>query len=187
MRKRYKELLLDFIKGARKLSNLFWALTILLGSLGFLVVGISSFLGRDWISFLLSEQVPFFPQGIVMVFYGIAGIFISLYLFCTIFWNVGSGYDRFDRKERIALIFRWSFPGQNRRIILRFCLNEIKSVKIRVKKNKEGPYGRRLLYIEMIGGGVLLLTYTDENFTPLEMEQKVADLAYFLRVPIFYF
>nr|AVM84666.1 photosystem I assembly protein ycf4 [Sampaiella trichoclada] len=184
MKKRPKELWLDFIKGARKLSNIFWALTVSLGSLGFLLVGISSFIGRNLISFVSPEQVPFFPQGIVMFFYGIAGLFISLYLWCTIFWNVGSGYDRFDRKEGIAYIFRWGFPGKNRRIVLRFCLDEIESVRLRVK---EGPYGRRLLYMAIRARGSLLLTYTDENLTPLEMEQKVADLAYFLRVPIKYF
>nr|AVM82640.1 photosystem I assembly protein ycf4 [Cuspidaria floribunda] len=163
---------------------MFWAFTVFLGSVGFLLAGISSYRRINLISFVSSEQVPFFPQGIVMIFYGIAGLFISLYLWCTISWNVGSGYDRFDRKEGIAHIFRWGFPGKNRRIVLRFCLTEIQSVKLRVK---EGPYGRRVLYIELRAQGVLLLTHTDENLTPLEMEQKVVDLAYFLRVPIKYF
>ncbi|KAJ8762365.1 hypothetical protein K2173_007523 [Erythroxylum novogranatense] len=40
-----------------------------------------------------------------MSFYGIVGLFISSYLWCTISWNVGSGYDRFDRKEGIVFIF----------------------------------------------------------------------------------
>ncbi|KAI3825306.1 hypothetical protein L1987_06788 [Smallanthus sonchifolius] len=34
------------------------------------------------------------------------------------------------------------------------------------------------------GQGAIPLTRTDENFTPREMEQKAAELAYFLRVPI---
>uniref|UniRef100_A0A8R7NXC9 Photosystem I assembly protein Ycf4 n=1 Tax=Triticum urartu TaxID=4572 RepID=A0A8R7NXC9_TRIUA len=55
-----------------------------------------------------------------MSFYGIAGLFISSYLWCTILWNVGSGYDRFDRKEGIVCIFRWGFPGIKRRVFLRF-------------------------------------------------------------------
>ncbi|PKU68818.1 Photosystem I assembly protein Ycf4 [Dendrobium catenatum] len=32
------------------------------------------------------------------------------YLWCTISWNVGSGHDRFDRKEWIMSLFRWGFP-----------------------------------------------------------------------------
>ncbi|KAJ0535788.1 Photosystem I assembly protein Ycf4 [Helianthus annuus] len=69
------------IKGARKTR--------------FLLVGTSSYLGRNLISLFPSQEILFFPQGIVMSFYGIAGLFISSYLWCTISWNVGSGYDRF--------------------------------------------------------------------------------------------
>ncbi|KVG28892.1 Photosystem I Ycf4, assembly [Cynara cardunculus var. scolymus] len=49
---------------------------------------------------------------------------------------------------------------------------------------KEGIYARRVLYMDIRGQGAILLTRTDENFTPREMEQKAAELAYFLRVPI---
>jgi hypothetical protein len=39
--------------------------------------------------------------------------------------------------------------------------------------------------MEIRGQGVIPLTRTDEKFfTPREMEQKAAELAYFLRVPI---
>ena len=30
--------------------------------------------------------------------------------------GLGSGYDRFDRKEGIVCIFRWGFPGIKRRV-----------------------------------------------------------------------
>nr|DAD34580.1 TPA_asm: hypothetical protein HUJ06_005220 [Nelumbo nucifera] len=69
-----------------------------------------------------------------MSFYGIAGLFISSYLWCTILWSVGSGYDRFDRKEGIMCIFRRGFPGKNRRIILRFLMRDIQSIRIEVKR-----------------------------------------------------
>ncbi|CAI0551711.1 unnamed protein product [Linum tenue] len=88
---------IELIVGSRKISNFCWAFILFLGSLGFWGVGFSSYLGRN--------QILFFPQGIVMSFYGIAGLFFSSYLWCTIFWNVGSGYDRFDRKEGIVQIF----------------------------------------------------------------------------------
>nr|AMA21089.1 photosystem I assembly protein ycf4 [Saltugilia caruifolia] len=45
-------------------------------------------------------------------------------------------------------------------------------------------YARRILYMEIRGQGAIPLTRTDENFTPREIEQKAAELAYFLRVPI---
>ena len=49
---------------------------------------------------------------------------------------------------------------------------------------KEGLYTRRVLYMEIRGQGAIPLTRTDEYFTPREIEQKAAELAYFLRVPI---
>ncbi|KAB1202452.1 Apocytochrome f [Morella rubra] len=93
----------------------------------------------------------------------------------------GSGYDRFDRKEGIVCIFRWGFPGKNRRILLQFLMKDIQSIRIEVK---EGIYARRVLYMEIRGHGTIPLTRTDENLTPREIEQKAAELAYFLRVPI---
>ncbi|KAB1219091.1 Apocytochrome f [Morella rubra] len=38
--------------------------------------------------------------------------------------------------------------------------------------------------MEIRGHGTIPLTRTDENLTPREIEQKAAELAYFLRVPI---
>nr|UEP17625.1 photosystem I assembly protein ycf4 [Fallopia multiflora var. ciliinervis] len=178
---RSERIWIELIRGSRKTSNFGWAFILFLGSLGFLLVGTSSYLGRNLISLFPSQQIIFFPQGIVMSFYGIAGLFISCYLWCTISWNVGSGYDLFDKKEGIVCIFRWGFPGKNRRISLRFLINDIQSIRIELK---EGIYPRRVLYLEIRGQGAVPLTRTDENLTPREMEQKAAELAYFLRVPI---
>ena len=178
---RSERIWIELIKGSRKTSNFCWAFILFLGSLGFLLVGTSSYLGRNLLSLFPSQQILFFPQGIVMSFYGIAGLFISSYLWCTILWNVGSGYDRFDRKEGIVCIFRCGFPGINRRIFLRNLMNVIQSIRIEVK---EGIYTRHVLYMEIIGQGAIPLTRIDENLTPREIEQKAAELAYFLRVPI---
>nr|QUG09841.1 photosystem I assembly protein Ycf4 [Pseudocerastium stellarioides] len=172
---------IELIRGSRKISNFGWAFILLLGSLGFVLVGISSYLGRNFISLFPPQQILFFPQGIVMSFYGIAGLFISSYLWCTISLNVGSGYDFFDKKEGIVCIVRRGFPGKNRRICLRFLIKDIQSIRIELK---EGIYTRRVLYMEIRGQGAIPLTRTDENLTPREIEQKAAELAYFLRVPI---
>nr|UZC37022.1 photosystem I assembly protein Ycf4 [Pteridophyllum racemosum] len=178
---RSKRIWVEFITGSRKPSNLCWAWVLLLGSFGFCLVGTSSYLGRNLISLFPSQQILFFPQGIVMSFYGIAGLFISSYLCCTILWNIGSGYDRFDRKEGIVCIFRWGFPGINRRIFLRFLMGDVQSVRIDIK---EGLFPRRILYMEIKGQGAVPLTRTDENLTPREIEKKASELAYFLCVPI---
>nr|YP_010285162.1 photosystem I assembly protein Ycf4 [Silene stewartiana]UKQ57897.1 photosystem I assembly protein Ycf4 [Silene stewartiana]UKQ58061.1 photosystem I assembly protein Ycf4 [Silene stewartiana] len=178
---RSERIWIELITGSRKISNLGWAIILFIGSLGFVLVGISSYLGRNFISLFPPQQILFFPQGIVMSFYGIAGLFISSYLWCTISLNVGSGYDFFNKKEGIVCIFRWGFPGKNRRICLRFLIKDIQSIRIEFK---EGIYTRRVLYLEIRGQGAIPLTRTDENLTPREIEQKAAELAYFLRVPI---
>nr|YP_009241297.1 ycf4 [Drosera rotundifolia]AMK97308.1 Ycf4 [Drosera rotundifolia] len=172
---------IELVMGSRKTSQFCWAFLLLLGSLGFLLVGTSSYFGRNLIALFPSQQILFFPQGIVMSFYGIAGFFISSYLWCTIFWNIGSGFDLFDRKEGRVCIFRWGFPGKNRRILLRFLIKDIQSIRIKLKK---GIYTRPVLYLEIRELGLIPVTRTDANLTPREMEQKAAELAYFLRVPI---
>nr|YP_010927789.1 photosystem I assembly factor II [Cuphea arenarioides]WKK46837.1 photosystem I assembly factor II [Cuphea arenarioides] len=177
-----KHIWIELIVGSRKISNFCWAFILFLGSLGFVLVGTSSYLGKNLISIVPSQEIHFFPQGIVMSFYGIAGLFISSYLWCTISWNVGSGYDRFDKKEGIGCIFRWGFPGKNRRIFLRFRMKDIQSIRIEEVKGR--IYARRILYMEIKGRGDIPLTRSDENLTRREIEQKAAELAYFLRVPI---
>ncbi|KAB2049047.1 hypothetical protein ES319_A13G150700v1, partial [Gossypium barbadense] len=113
-------------------------------------------------------------------FYRITGLFISSYLWCIIFWNVGSGYDRFDRKEGIVCIFRWGFLGKNRCIFLQFLMKDIQSIRIEFK---EGIYAHHFLYMEIRGQGAAPLRI-DENLTPREIEQKAVKLAYFLCVLI---
>nr|AWH03139.1 photosystem I assembly protein ycf4 [Asclepias lanceolata] len=166
---------------SRKISNFFWAFILFLGSLGFVLVGTSSYLGRNLISFFPSEEIIFFQQGSVMFFYGIAGLFISSYLWCTIFWNVGSGYDRFDRKKGIVCIFRWGFPGKNRRIVRRFLIKDIQSIIIKVQ---EDNYTRGVIYMDIRGQGAIPLTRTDDNLTSWEIAQKAVELSRFLRVPM---
>nr|YP_010601383.1 photosystem I assembly protein Ycf4 [Ceratocephala testiculata]QFV18833.1 photosystem I assembly protein Ycf4 [Ceratocephala falcata]WAL35706.1 photosystem I assembly protein Ycf4 [Ceratocephala testiculata] len=178
---RSERIWIELITGSRKASNFFWAGILFLGSMGFLLVGTSSYLGRNLISLFPSQEIPFFSQGIVMSFYGVAGLFISCYLCCTILWNVGSGYDNFERTKGMVQIFRWGFPGRNRRIFLRFLRRDIQCIRIEVN---EGIYPRRALYMEIRGHGAVPLTRTDENLTPREMEQRAAELAHFLRVPI---
>ncbi|KAI7745027.1 hypothetical protein M8C21_000464, partial [Ambrosia artemisiifolia] len=48
----------------------------------FLLVGTSSYLGRNLISLFPSQEIIFFHKELI------AGLFISSYLWCTISWNV---------------------------------------------------------------------------------------------------
>nr|YP_010760208.1 photosystem I assembly protein Ycf4 [Cuscuta haughtii]WEY30186.1 photosystem I assembly protein Ycf4 [Cuscuta haughtii] len=170
---RSEQIWIELIPGSRKGSNFVWVFILFFGSLEFLLVGISSYLSRNLISF--------FPQGIVMTFYGISGLFISLYLLSMLLWNVGGGYDQFDKKRGVICLFRWVFPGRNRRIFLRFFIKDIRSIRIEVK---EGFYTHRVLYMDIRGQKAIPLTRTDEILTPIEIEKRAVELASFLCVPI---
>lgn len=109
LKKRSKEVLIYSITES-KISNIFSALIIFLGSLGLLLVAISSYLGMDL--FLFSEEIsnfPFIPQGATMAFYGIGGLFISFYLWWILLWNIGGGFDIFDKKIKKYVLFVGDF------------------------------------------------------------------------------
>lgn len=171
----------DLIKGSRRFSNLGWACILVCGATGFLSVGLSSYIGRDLIPILSSDQIVFIPQGIVMCFYGIAGLFFGFYLWLTIFRDVGSGYNSFNKREGIFSIFRWGFPGRNRRIYIQFPMRDIYSVRLEIR---EGLYPRRILYLRMRSRQDIPLTRIGEELAFREIEEEAAELARFLRVPI---
>lgn len=71
--------LLEEIKNKNKLSDIIISVTMLLGSLSFLIVGTSSYTKVELISFLNAKDIIFFPQGLTMCLYGIGGLIISIY------------------------------------------------------------------------------------------------------------
>nr|YP_010283949.1 photosystem I assembly protein Ycf4 [Paragymnopteris bipinnata var. bipinnata]UAT96858.1 photosystem I assembly protein Ycf4 [Paragymnopteris bipinnata var. bipinnata] len=178
---RPKWIQIEFIKGSRTFANSCWACILVCGATGFLLVGFSSCIGEDLIPRLSSKQIAFIPQGLVMCFYGIAGLFLGLYLWCTVFWNVGGGYNYFDRREGISSIFRWGFPGKNRRIHIRLILGDIEAVGL---KSQEGFFPSRVLYLKVRGRRSIPLIRIGENSTLEDMEEKAAELARFLRISI---
>ena len=77
------------IVGSRRLSNFFWAMILGTGGFYFLLTGLSSYFGFALLPFIRFATIVFFPQGIVMCFYGSFALFLSLYLWLTIWWKVG--------------------------------------------------------------------------------------------------
>nr|NP_569640.1 photosystem I assembly protein Ycf4 [Psilotum nudum]Q8WI09.1 RecName: Full=Photosystem I assembly protein Ycf4 [Psilotum nudum]AGC26804.1 photosystem I assembly protein Ycf4 [Psilotum nudum]BAB84227.1 ycf4 protein [Psilotum nudum] len=181
MKRQSEWIRVESIRGARRISNFFWAFILILGALGFLLVGSSSYLGRDLIPLLPSQQIVFIPQGIVMCFYGIAGISIGFYLGFAISWDIGNGYNLFDKQRGIVRIFRWGFPGENRRICIQFFMKDIQAIGLEIR---EGFYSRRIIYMRMKGQQKIFLTHISENSTLKEMEEKAANLARFMCVSI---
>ena len=116
-----------------------------------------------------------------MCFYGIGGFFLSLYLWFAILWDVGSGYNEFDRCEGVISIFRWGFPGKNRRIRIRFLVEDVQSIRLELKDNFSS---RGRISIRLKNQQDVPLTQQKESLNLREMEEKAAQLARFLRVPI---
>jgi len=192
LKKRSKEVLIYSITESRKISNIFSAFIIFLGSLGLLLVAISSYLGMDL--FLFSEEIShflFIPQGATMAFYGIGGLFISFYLWWIILWDIGGGFDIFDKKKKEVCFLRWGFPGKNRRIILKIPMNEIQSIRIITGVQERGIFTRTLtyesiVYMETIEQGFIPLTRIEDNLTPPEIANKAGEFAFLLGVPLLY-
>ena len=62
------------VLGSRRLSNYWWAIIIGSGGLGFLLTGLSSYLQVNLLPIIHAEKIIFFPQGLVMCFYGTLGV-----------------------------------------------------------------------------------------------------------------
>jgi Ycf4 len=169
------------VLGSRRLSNYWWATIILAGASGFLLSGISSYLQVNLLPFSDPTQLIFVPQGLAMSLYGVAGLLLAAYLWLVIIWDVGGGYNEFNRETGLAQIFRSGFPGKNRRIELSHKLEDIQSVRVDIK---EGLNPRRALYLRVKGKGDIPLTRVGQPLALSALENQGAELARFLGVPL---
>lgn len=167
--------------GSRRLSNFFWAGTLGIGGLYFLLTGLSSYFGSALLPFLHFDTIIFFPQGIVMCFYGSLSIFLSLYLCLTIFWQVGGGFNEFNKKTGTFRVFRWGFPGKNRRIDFSYSLDEIEAIRIDIV---DGLNPKRTIYIRLKEKREIPLTRVGEPIPLENLEREASDLAMFLKVSL---
>lgn len=176
-----QKVLRQTIVGSRRFSNYFWAIVILAGGTGFLLSSISSYLKVNLLPFSDPTQLIFIPQGVAMGFYGIAGVLLSLYLWLLLLWDVGGGYNEFNRETGDVRVFRWGFPGKNRKIEVVHKLDEVQSIRVDIK---EGLNPKRALYLRIRGKGEVPLTRVGQPIALSELENQGAELARFLNVPL---
>ena len=171
------------ILGERRSSNYLWSFLILLGSCGFLLTGLCSYYGSNLFPFLQVKDVSFFPQGLLMSFYGSLGLLLSFYWWFNIFWNVGGGFNEFNKKEGKIRIFRWGYPGKNRRIDLSYALKDVEAIKVEFK---QGLDSQRTIYLKLKGSLLreIPLTGIGEPLTLKEIEKQASELANFLQVSL---
>lgn len=176
------------ITGERRSSNYWWAFIISLGSIGFLSTGIFSYLRINSLintpietGFLNNQLIPFFPQGLLMSFYGMLGFLLSLYWWFLIFWNIGSGFNEFNKKEGLIRIFRWGYPGKNRKIDLSYSLNDVEAIKVELK---QGLDPQRTIYLKLKGNREIPLTGIGQPLILKDIEKQASELANFLQVSL---
>lgn len=169
------------ILGARRFSNYFWAAASTIGGGGFLLASLSSYFKVNLLPFADPVQLIFIPQGIAMGFYGTIGLLLGIYLWLTMSWNVGGGYNEFNKEKGTATIFRQGFPGENRKIELTYPLEEVQAIRVDIK---EGLNPRRNLYLRVKGRGDIPLTRVGRPLPLAELENQGAEMARFLGVPL---
>lgn len=177
-----KTVLRKEILGARRPSNYFWAGVTAIGGCGFFLAGLSSYLHTNLLPFSdLPAQLVFIPQGIAMGFYGVAALLLCTYLCLIVLWDVGGGYNEFDKEASEARVFRYGFPGKNRQIDLRYPLEDVLAVRADIQ---EGLSPKRALYLRVKGKGDIPMTRVGQPISLSELENQGAELARFLQVPL---
>lgn len=169
------------IIGERRLSNYWWAFVISFGSLGFLFTGVTSYFGLTFSEQSSTQAIPFFPQGLLMSFYGSLGILLSLYWWFLILWNVGGGFNEFNKKDGFIRIFRWGYPGKNRKIDLSYALKDVEAIKVELK---QGLDPQRTIYLRLKANREIPLTGIGQPLTLKDIEKQASELANFLQVSL---
>ncbi len=170
------------IVGARRASNYLWASVVTIGAVGFFLASLSSYTQRNFLAPISDgTTIAFQPNGLVMGLYGVAGILLATYLWLTVLWNLGGGYNEFNKQTGKFTVFRWGFPGKNRQISLETALDDIQAVKVVLM---EGINPKRSLYVRIKGMRDVPLTRVGQPISLAQLEDQAAALVRFLGVPL---
>jgi len=169
------------ITGARRFSNLFWAVISAIGGVGFLLAGLLSYLGTNLLIVSDTSQLQFVPQGVALIFYGAAGCLVCLYQVLTYLWDVGGGYNEFNQETGKVTLFRWGFPGKNRRLEFTHAIPDVLAIKAEIR---EGLNPKRALYLKVKQHRDIPLTRAGQPISLADLENQGAELARFLGVPL---
>ena len=180
------------ITGAQRVSNYWWASVISLGGISFLLTGFAAFLQTNLLVFNQSKNITFFPQGLIMSFYGSLCLLFGIYLWCTILWKVGNGFNEFNKNEvgpdsaqlsktGMVRIFRWGLPGKNRRIDFTYKMQDVEGVRVELK---EGVNPKRVISLRVKGKGNIPLTRIGQPISLENIESEASELAQFLKVSL---
>ncbi|PZO40628.1 MAG: photosystem I assembly protein Ycf4 [Pseudanabaena frigida] len=168
------------IIGSRRFSNYCFAVIVAIGALGFSLAGLSSFLKIDLLPLSEPLQLEFLPQGLALSFYGVAGTLLEIYLLYVIAIDYGSGYNEFDRNSGKVTIFRRG-RSKNKNIELTYKIADVQAVRVEIRN---GLNPKRALYLRVKGKGDLPLSEVGQPISLTLLEDRAAEIAKFLTVPL---
>jgi len=171
------EIRYDTILGSRRFSNYFWSFFLFVGGIGFLLAGISSYLKINLLPFANPTELVFIPQGLVMIFYGTLSFGMSVYIITTLLLDIGSGYNEYNKVEKLVKIVRKGFPGKNREVLLTYPFSNIRAIGIKIT---EGLNPTRSIYLCLKDERKIPLTPVQEPTSISNLEEEAASLAKFL-------
>ena len=160
----------DFIVGTRRLENYFWSILLFFGGVGFIGKGLFDLLGSN------SDQ---FTQPVVMIFYGYIALSLCIYLVCSILWNVGAGYNEFNKQAKELKLVRWGFPGKYRRVVVTIPFRELQEVSIQSQ-----TFGLQPNSISILCKNGQKLPILQTNLTLGQLEYYATQIAYYLQLPM---
>lgn len=148
---------------------------------GFFFIGFFS--RKYFISSSIVKNIQFFPQGVVICFYGIVRIAFGSYLILSRFWIVGKGFNEYDRKEKRICVFRWGFPIRKRCFEFSCSFSDIEGLCL---ENQRNNMVKSSLYLVLKGGRKIFLVQLGsiELRSFQEVEYFSVNLARFLKVPL---
>jgi hypothetical protein len=169
----------SYFNGSRRSINVVWAIIVSLGGLGFFLNGLSSFFEINVFFYLNSGEITFIPQGITMLFYGTLGFLLGIFITLTIYWDVGYGYNEYNKDRQEIKLYRKGFPGKNRELLFIFSFENVKSIKMRVQ---EGINPKRQLLLCLLDSREIPLTIIEQPMALNKFEGEAIKLAKYLNV-----
>jgi hypothetical protein len=168
------------IVGSRRFSNYCFAVIVAIGASGFLLAGLSSFFKINLLPVSDPLQLEFVPQGLALSFYGVAGTLLELYLLYVMAINYGSGYNEFDRHNGKVTIFRRGLI-KSRNFEFTYKIADVQAVRVEIRN---GLSPKRSLYLRVKGKGDLPLSEVGQPISLTALEDRAAEIAKFLTVPL---
>lgn len=170
----------DLLFGSCCFTNYLVSRALFFGGIVFFFIG---FLSQESITFdNIKSNIQFFPQGLVICFYGSVRIRFGLYLILSRFWTVGKGFNEYDRREKRIRIFRWGFPGKDRCFEFSCSFSDVEFLCLESQNSMVRPN----LYLVLKEKRKILLTQlgSTEVRSFQEVEYFSANLARFLKVQL---